>query len=104
MRFLLRDRSVVLFVCALLSGLTQPADVQSSAHLEWAREVARQSMSLYKNANNALPLPKDARLALVGGQWADAYLLTGTQTHEMHLSMVFRFALLSSQILSLLIR
>jgi len=82
----------------LLSGLTQPADVQSSAHLEWAREVARQSMSLYKNANNALPLPKDARLALVGGQWADAYLLTGTHNRNASIEGVSLGSVIGSNI------
>lgn len=40
--------------------------VESPAHLELSRKMARESLVLLQNRNDVLPLPEDARVALIG--------------------------------------
>jgi hypothetical protein len=65
--------------------------VESPDHIAFAREVARQSICLYKNANSTLPLDPTAvsptaanpiRLALIGPQTIDGDLLYGNYAQE----------------------
>ncbi|MGS2740593.1 beta-glucosidase BglX [Sinomicrobium sp. M5D2P17] len=63
-------------------------DVLNKEHLEVARDAARKSMVLLKNSNDALPLRKDSKVALIGplvkdekniiGNWAAAGDREGT--------------------------
>lgn len=70
-------------------GMFDPADrvpwstlsydiVASAKHRQQALDVARQSMTLLKNANQTLPLRKDSkRIAVVGANAADSMMLWG---------------------------
>src|SRR5690606_1068986 len=52
--------------------------VASAKHRQQALDVARQSMTLLKNANQTLPLRKDSkRIAVVGANAADSMMLWG---------------------------
>ncbi len=55
----------------------EKAVVFSKAHLEAARDIARKSIVLLKNENNALPITKGKSIALVGPLAADRGSLIG---------------------------
>ena len=58
--------------------------VESPAHLELARKMARESLVLLQNRNDVLPLPEDARVALIGPNRDNVEMMWGNYNPVPH--------------------
>ncbi|MDO0912438.1 glycoside hydrolase family 3 N-terminal domain-containing protein [Streptomyces sp. DT2A-34] len=63
---------------------TAPLDLDSPANRALARRVAEESVVLLDNPDGILPLPPDARIAVVGPRAADALAMLGCYSFPSH--------------------
>ncbi|MGN9759280.1 glycoside hydrolase family 3 N-terminal domain-containing protein [Streptomyces sp. SD31] len=63
---------------------TAPLDLDSPANRALARRVAEESVVLLDNPDGVLPLPPDARIAVVGPRAADALAMLGCYSFPSH--------------------
>ncbi|MFJ8532973.1 glycoside hydrolase family 3 N-terminal domain-containing protein [Streptomyces sp. NPDC093591] len=63
---------------------TAPVDLDSPANRALARRVAEESVVLLDNPDGVLPLPPDARIAVVGPRAADALAMLGCYSFPSH--------------------
>jgi beta-xylosidase len=62
----------------------EPVDLDSPANRAVARRLAEESVVLLSNPDGVLPLPRDARIAVVGPRAADALAMLGCYSFPSH--------------------